>query len=70
MLGAAVAKDMLRENRLRRMAGPQGYTLHKTRGYDPRAIDYGTYRLVGKRAPRGLLRIDEVERFLLGEGDS
>jgi hypothetical protein len=35
------------ENRVRRVAGRQLLTLHKTRRRDPRAFDYGTYRLAG-----------------------
>jgi hypothetical protein len=61
--------EKVRENRLRRMAKRQGYTLVRKRSYDPRALDYGTYRLVpvpGKRqgAPIGPLAIDEVEKRL------
>lgn len=59
----------MRENRLRRMAERQGYTLVKKRSYDPRALDHGTYRLVpvpGRRQgePVGPLSIDEVEERL------
>jgi hypothetical protein len=35
------------ENRVRRIAGRQLLTLHKARRRDPRAFDYGTYRLAG-----------------------
>jgi len=37
----------VRENRLRRMAARQGVKLVKARRKDHRAIDYGTYWLVG-----------------------
>ncbi len=56
--------DKVRENRLRRMAVRQGYTLHKTRRYDRRAFDYDTWRIKGRGAPRGLLSLDDVEQFL------
>jgi len=36
----------VRENRLRRMADRQGFRLEKSRRRDPRAIGYGTYRIV------------------------
>ena len=57
----------VRENRLRRMAARQGYTLTRTRRRDPRATDYGTYHLVPARGkPIGPLSVDEVERRLAG----
>ena len=37
--------EKARENRLRDWAKRQGYELHKSRRRDPRAKDYGTYRL-------------------------
>jgi len=37
----------VRENRLRRMAERQGFKLVKSRRKDRRAIDWGTYWLVG-----------------------
>ncbi len=63
--------DKVRENRLRRMAGRQGYRLVKKRSYDPRALDHGTYRLEPVPGSRqgeaiGPLSIDEVERHLAG----
>ena len=55
----------VRERRLRRMAARQGYKLHKSRRRDPRAKDYGTYRLVpAKGKPRDFPDIDAVENFL------
>jgi hypothetical protein len=35
------------ENRLRRVAKRQGYTLRRARIKDPRATNYGRYRLEG-----------------------
>lgn len=35
------------ENRLRRVARRQGYTLRRSRVRDPRAASYGRYRLEG-----------------------
>jgi hypothetical protein len=61
--------EKVRENRLRRMADRQGWRLVRKRSYDPRALDYGTYRLEpvpGKRQGDvvGPLSIDEVEERL------
>jgi hypothetical protein len=57
--------EKVRINRLRRMAARQGYELHKTRREDPRAKDYGTYRLTpDKGKPRDFPNIDAVEEFL------
>jgi len=58
--------EKVRENRLRRMARRQGYTLTKTRRIDQRAIDYGTYRLLSAKGntPSRLLTLDEVEKRL------
>jgi hypothetical protein len=55
--------DKVRENRLRRMAERQGLRLTKTRRRDPRALDYGEYRLQGKRCAN----LDEVEALLTGD---
>lgn len=67
----------VRENRARRMAERQGLALTKTRRRDPRAVDFGTYKLVDSPLPgfaarrpgppRGALTLDEVERWLAGE---
>lgn len=63
----------VRENRLRRMAGRQGFRLVKSRRRDPYAIDYGTYRVETAdgveparfASPGGWgLKLDEVERRL------
>jgi hypothetical protein len=57
--------EKIRENKLRRMAARQGYRLHKTRRIDPRAKDYGTYRLVpDKGKPREFASVDALEEFL------
>jgi hypothetical protein len=40
------SETKVRENRLRRMAERQGLRLEKSRRRDPRAVDYGTYRLI------------------------
>jgi hypothetical protein len=55
--------NKVRENRLRRMAERQGLTLTKNRRRDPRALDYGEYRLQGKRCAN----LDEVEALLTGD---
>jgi hypothetical protein len=59
----------VRENRLRRMAERQGYSLQKSRRRDPRAVDYGLYSIVDSHknpvAGGGPgLTLDEVERRL------
>jgi hypothetical protein len=63
----------VRENRLRRMAKRQGLVLEKSRRRDPRAIDYGVYRLVKVTAFSGSrqlvtseqgITLDEVEAYL------
>lgn len=65
------------ENRLRRAAERQGLRLEKSRLRDPRAIGYGTYRLVDERSgaivaqadpERGYgVNLPEVARYLYGE---
>jgi hypothetical protein len=58
-------EEKVRENRLRRMAERQGYKLEKSRRRDPRATDYGLYRLVpAKGKPRDFPSVDAVEEFL------
>lgn len=61
----------VRENRLRRMAARQGLRLEKSRRRDPRALDYGTYRLRDEAtqtavvvSDRPTLTLDDVERYL------
>jgi hypothetical protein len=54
----------IRENRLRRMATRQGFLLRKIRRFDPRAIDYGGWRIVNARTGMIEANIDEVETFL------
>lgn len=57
--------EKVRENRLRRWAEDQGYKLEKSRRRDPRAKDYGTYRLVPQKGkPKDFPDIDAVEQFL------
>lgn len=45
----SAVEHKVRENRLRRAAERQGLKLEKSRRRDPRAIDFGTYRLVDMR---------------------
>ena len=57
--------EKARENRLRDWAKRQGYELHRSRRRDPRAKDYGTYKLVPQRGkPRDFPDINAVEKFL------
>jgi hypothetical protein len=53
----------VREDRLRRMAQRQGYTLTKSRRRDPLAYDYGWYRLQGADAD-AFEGLDGVEAYL------
>jgi hypothetical protein len=65
--------DKVRENRLRRMAERQGLVLQKSRRRDPRALDYGVYRLIDVRRnvnvePGGEgMSLDEVEAWLTAD---
>lgn len=67
-----MADDKVRENRLRRMAERQGFQLAKSRRRDPRAVDYGIYRVVDAQTSLvhvgpyqdGFRDLDEVEAFL------
>jgi hypothetical protein len=65
-----MSADKVREDRLRRMADRQGLILHKSRRRDPRALDYGRYKLLdaNTRFVKGGgdhgMTLDEVERFL------
>ena len=55
----------VRENRLRRMAGRQGYRLVKSRRRDPLAVDYGKYRIETADGVEATgLTLDEAERRL------
>ena len=66
-----------RETRLRRAAERQGLVLQKSRRRDPRAIDYGGYKLVDLQTnavvagTEGIGRahwsLDDVEQYLTGE---
>jgi hypothetical protein len=65
----------VREIRLRRMADRQGLRLEKSRRRDPRALGYGTYRLVNKRTSAVVagdedygLTLDQIEEHLQGGG--
>jgi hypothetical protein len=67
-------QSKIRENRLRRMADRQGLALERSRRRDPRAVDYGTYRLINPQQnalvyPSGLpydygASLDDIETFL------
>lgn len=69
--------DKVEENRLRRMAGRQGFVLEKSRRRDRRARDYGMYRLLPDHRDLGAHRrdgpfnrtIQEVEQFLTAEDE-
>jgi hypothetical protein len=62
--------EKVRENLLRRMADRQGLALTKSRRRDPRALDYGRYRLVrGRSTVLDTKTLDDVEAYLTG-GDA
>ena len=74
-----MSAEKTQEVRVRRRAERQGLRLEKSRTRDPRALDYGTYRLVdahtesivlGSYLRRGYgATLDQCERYLLGERD-
>lgn len=60
------------ENRVRRMAERQRFTLNKSRRRDPRAFDYGKYHLTDENNVTVTgrefdLDLTEVHRYLVGE---
>ena len=68
--------DDVREKRLRRAADRQGLRLERSRRRDPRALGFGTYRLVDARTGGVVaagtadgfgLTLDQVEQHLTGE---
>lgn len=68
--------DKVREDRLRRAARRQGLILEKSRRRDPRATDFGAFRIVNEQtsavvasgADGGFgLNLDQVEEHLLGD---
>jgi hypothetical protein len=63
------------ENRLRRMAGRQGYTLTKSRSRDPRARDFGVYWLDDnddntRASLASGITLEEVETWLTASADN
>ena len=63
----------VRENLARRMVGRRGYKLVKSRRRDPKAVDYGRYRVevtegvegIGFKSPNGHgFTLDEIEERL------
>jgi len=71
-------EDKIRENRMRRMAERQGFTLQKSRRRDPRALDYGTYQIIEPRrnvvatfleGDEFGLTLDDVEEWLTTDKD-
>jgi hypothetical protein len=69
----SMTAEKVKENRLRRAAERQGLQLMKSRRRDPRALDFGTYKLVDPATnsvtasglPSGYgLSLDDVEREL------
>lgn len=65
--------EKIRENRLRRIAERQGLAVQKSRRRDPRALDYGKYRIIdpeingvvaGASPWNYSMDLDEVEEWL------
>jgi hypothetical protein len=65
------AQYKVHENKLRRMAARQGFSLLKSRRRDPRAVDDGSYSLVDEQnclvTPGPSWSLEGVERYLTGE---
>jgi hypothetical protein len=68
-----LSEEKVRENRLRRMLARRGFMLQKSRRRDPRAIDYGLYRIVdleqnpvvaGSGRFERQMTLDDVEAWL------
>jgi hypothetical protein len=66
-------REKVRENRLRRILSRRGYILMKSRRRDPRALDYGYYRIIypntnfviaGGQGPGFSFTLDDVEDWL------
>jgi len=65
-------EDKIRENRLRRAAQRQSLALTKSRRRDPRATDYGMYKLIDKSSGWGPqsfiggydMSLDDVDKAL------
>jgi len=56
--------DKARENRARRAAERQGFTLRKSRTRDPLATGYGWHILRGRRQVAHLRDLPDVEQWL------
>ncbi len=57
-------EDKARENRARRAAERQGFTVRKSRTRDLLALDYGWHILRGRREVAHLRELGQVERWL------
>jgi hypothetical protein len=57
-------EDKARENRARRAAERQGFTLRKSRTSDPLALDYGWHIRRGRREVAHLRDLSQLERWL------
>jgi hypothetical protein len=67
MIGMTTA-DKVRINKARRAAARQGFTIRRSRTRDPLALDYGFHVMRGKREHARFRELDELERWLAGEG--
>lgn len=65
---STMTEDKARINRARLKARNQGFTLRRSRVKDPLAIDYGWHVMKGKREILHARELDELERWLAGEG--
>jgi hypothetical protein len=60
--------DQARINRARRAAERQGFSIRRSRTRDPLALDYGWHVMKGKREVTRFRELDQLERWLAGEG--
>jgi len=73
-----MGEEKVRENRVRRLAERQGFSLYKSRTRDPRQLDFGRYVLIRQPGGEGPafnrdqigLTLDEIEEFLLRPPES
>jgi hypothetical protein len=60
--------DKARINRARRAAARQGFSIRRSRTRDRLATDFGWHVMRGKREAARFRELDELERWLAGEG--
>jgi len=63
-----MTEDKARINRARLRARNQGFTVRRSRVRDPLGTDYGWHVMKGRREVLHARELDELERWLAGEG--